>query len=856
MTASLRASPHQDGKEAARDALLALPSPPAPPLTERERAIVVARIDQERSRFLRDVANRLLGAGRLRGALRILEEVRGSLQEEATAAVIGDPKAAERRDREVADLRVRIFSDLPAAERAEADALHGKHRGDPERVVREAAKLRKEGRPLAARRLLSNLLFDPSCPEGPKGAAREGVAALEAEILADLEAGERRTVEEALASPVFGRLEVLASREFLFIGDTDLLARIPERSRYVLDLAYVALTDLAGRVPNPDGDRVTVFFKELWDFAGGIGGGTRIDIGRADPRSRQAVLVSNGLFFHELSHCVFVLHPSMPGWVEGIANFGAAFCASFLKQETDAWHSAKGNLEAFRRDYLEREEAFWRTAPYGPTAGWFLHWIAAHGTRPGGGYDWVRYGRVFRAFAALDPKPSTVAGLARAFGALLAAEFGPGVWDDLRAQRFPVEEGPAVDLSLPDGEAHDRARARRQFLAMDGVGDEERERLLGELGALHGWRVAGPFYPGDRGDGLALGFPPEREAVFDREYPNTRQVSRWFAPGKGGPAVTEDAAGTVAARWAYPEDSVTYGLVEVEVPETTEAWAWVGTEYAWALWVDGRLVEKQEWAQGRMEHDRDRVPLTLEKGRRRVLFKVARAWAATTFSVRFTDREGRGIEGLRCLPAEERPFAAARLPEGKPVFRDEFQRSSLGAPWSAGPGGFSLRNKAARGTDTRGGVPWRKYSVRPGFPQDTPSNSMDLDPKAFRKAGKDLRVDLHLEGSPKVAVTLDAEEAPGGLTGWTVIVVPRGGEAEVRLERYDRLLHLAVEVPLAKGREHTVVIARKDGFVTVVVDGETALDRVSAPPLRRDGLRISTWGADPAITRIEIQGPL
>ncbi len=102
LAGALRASPGQDIKDAARDALLALPVPPAPPLSPKERDIVVARIDEERARFLRDVANRLLDRKKLRGALALLDVVRGSLQEEATAKVKRDPQGGERRARGVA----------------------------------------------------------------------------------------------------------------------------------------------------------------------------------------------------------------------------------------------------------------------------------------------------------------------------------------------------------------------------------------------------------------------------------------------------------------------------------------------------------------------------------------------------------------------------------------------------------------------------------------------------------------------------------------------------------------------------------------------------------------------------------
>ena len=829
---ALRAATEQDHKDAARDELLRLATPPPEPLTDAERGIVVARIDEERARYLRDVANRLLDRKHLRGALRLLSIVKGSLAEEATAKVIGDPKGAERREREVADLRVRIFGDLPPAERKEADAVADAGRGDAPRLLREGDRLRREGKPLGARRVFQEVVLNPAAPEEARARAREQVAALEAAILQDLHADERKAIDEALAQPAFARLTAVASREFVFIGDRDLVARIPERSRFVLDLAYVAITDLAGRVPNPGGDRVTVFFKELWDFAGGIGGGSRIDIGRADPRGKAAVLVSTGLYFHELSHCVFDVDPGFAGWVEGIANFGAAFAAEFLRQETDAWPAATANLDAFRRDFLWREEAYWRMAPYGPSAGWFLHWIDAYGRRPGKGHDWVRYGRLFRAWNSMEPEPWTVPGIARAFGALLVREFGPAAWKDLEAHGFPVEGGPeaaAIDATARPGPG----------------------------GEVTGWRVCGPFYPPERGDGFACVFPPEREARFAREYASPQQVARWHRGGTDGP-VAEDPAGLVEARWAYPEGSVTYGLVDVEVPAATDAWAHVSTAHRWALWVDDRVIERQEWESGRLAYDRDRVPLHLAAGRHRLLFKTALGWLGPSFALRLTDRAGRPIPGMRCLDPEERAFEPSPPAKWKSVFRDDFARAGAGA-WLAGPGGLSFRNKAMRGTDSTGAVPWRKYSVRPGFPQDSPSNQATLDPKVVARTSADVRVEaafaLNNAGHPKVALTLDAEDADGGLTGWTVIVVPEAGGVDVRLERYDRLWALAPGLAVPAAKEHLLAIERRDGFVTVVIDGVYALERISAPALKRRGLRLCTWGPEPAVTRFEALRP-
>ncbi len=874
LSASLRACPDQPGKDAARDVLLALPTPPAPSLTPAERAVVVARIDDERSRYLRDRASALLGAGRLRGALRILEVVRGTLEEESTAKVLGDPKAAERRTREADDLRARILGDLPPEERRRADEAVAETKGDPVRLLRAAEGLRRDRHLLAARRVLTEVVYHGSAPEEPRARARAALATLEPEILADMAPEERKAVDEALGQPAFHRLQALPSLEFIFIGDGDLLARIPERSRYWFDLAYLVLTDLAGRVPNPEGDRVTVFFKELWDFGGGVGGGKRIDIGRADPRGRAAVLVSTGLLYHELSHCVFDL-PGLPGWTEGIANFGAAFCSEVLKQETDPLHSARGNLDAFRRDYLDREERFWRMAPYGPSAGWFLHWIDTRGRVAGGGYDWVRYGRIFRAWSALRPPPETPVAVARTFAHLLAREFGDAVWADLETHRFPLDGGAAevardveerrfllAEARAGDGEAQARlvrdhagtreaAEVLRGRLRADVLGVESRAEALAELGLLEAWRVCGPFLPGEGGDALATPFPPEREARFAAEYPGPRESARWRTPGEDG-NVEREPGGLVTAKWAYPDGTATYALTEVEVPAAVDAWAWITSAHRWSLRADDVLVEFQEWAPGWTVEDRDRVEIRLPAGRSRLLLKVVAEGGAPSFALRLTDRGGRGIAGLRSVPPSEREAPPRGEEKWRTLLREDFARGGPGSGWKSGPGGFAHRNKALRGSDRSGGVPWRKYSVRPGFPQDSPSNSLSLDPRALAKAGEDLRVEIRMEGEAKIALTLDAEEAAGGLTGWTVVLAPRGDGAAVRLERYDRLLHLEPSVPLRQGREHVLVVERVDGFLTVFVDGAVALDRASAPPLRRDGLRISTWGPEPALTRIEV----
>ena len=53
---------------------------------------------------------------------------------------------------------------------------------------------------------------------------------------------------------------------------------------------------------------------------------------------------------------------------------------------------------AFLGDYLERDLEYWRIPNYGPSAGFFLHFIQEHGKAAGGGYEWQRYRKFFRDY--------------------------------------------------------------------------------------------------------------------------------------------------------------------------------------------------------------------------------------------------------------------------------------------------------------------------------------------------------------------------------------------------------------------------------------------------------------------------
>src|SRR5690606_8209958 len=135
----------------------------------------------------------------------------------------------------------------------------------------------KKRRPVA-RELVRTIEFTPELREEAAAARRE----IERAWLQDVPPEQRAEADAARNHPCWARTAARQSHRFVMIGPKTLVDGIVDESLLRFDLAYLYLTDLFGRVPNPDGDRVTVYFKELWEFGGGIGGGKIVDVGRAD----------------------------------------------------------------------------------------------------------------------------------------------------------------------------------------------------------------------------------------------------------------------------------------------------------------------------------------------------------------------------------------------------------------------------------------------------------------------------------------------------------------------------------------------------------------------------------------------
>ena len=275
----MRLSAEDRIKLAIRDAMLGLGRFPIRGISPIEQGIVDRRIAAERRRYLRLIAGRLYDRGSYHGALRIIEAIGGKLAEQSRTAVIGALNDAERTERDRQDTKQRLLDSISEDQKTKArDEMESL--GSTRKLYDRALGHVKKGEYAIARMQLRDLRF--AGDEKLKDEAFRKLNEIEKEWVESTPPDQQAAVDAALNHSAWGRTKSVATMNFILIGPETLIENVDSKSSTRFDLAYVFITDLFGRVPNPGGDRVTVYFKELWDFGGGVGGGKTIDIGRAD----------------------------------------------------------------------------------------------------------------------------------------------------------------------------------------------------------------------------------------------------------------------------------------------------------------------------------------------------------------------------------------------------------------------------------------------------------------------------------------------------------------------------------------------------------------------------------------------
>ena len=858
-------------------ALTTIGKMPPPPLSFEEQSIVRGRIGGERARWLRLVAGRMFDQGKLLGALLLLDEVGGSLQEQADRAVLGALDEAQRATQDRDGIAARVFA-VSKEQQAAVDALAEQHAAGPARLEAGRKLAKDKSQRAVARELIRTLEFTPALREEAK-LAREQI---ERDWLADVPPEERAEADAARNHPSWARTGQRVSHRFVLIGPQTLLDGIPDDSLLRFDLAYLYLTDLFGRVPNPDGDRVTVYWKELWDFGGGVGGGKIIDIGNADPL-QKAMRVDNGLLYHELTHCIDDTTPVYGGLREGLADFGAAFAQMELGQVAGGRAAMGIAARAFLQDYVERDLEYWRIPNYGPSAGFLLHFVTQYG-KSGTGYRWELYRKFFRDYRGCRVKDGRTPTLARAFAFHLVEAFGEAAFADLIRFRWPLQPGDLAairaeqraaqrpadgpDLAEFDGSPVPRDRKARELRREQATLDE----WAPQLGVVRDWWVIGPF----RKDGLdpdTYRWAPEREVDLKARYESFNNNPTWRRPGQK--PVTVDATGWLHFEFSYQDNSAIYALTHVRLEQETTIWVHVRGDDDITLFVDDELIGKHDRAGGpygpwrpgwqTLLPDAASFPVTLGKGRHKLLLKVRNGGGGAGCSVAIASRNGTPLPGWSTdVEPPAKQSNDIEVPDGRKWpqrFRARFDSAGTHKKLDAAVGTWRTRNGALEGAATERGVEWRKYTVRPGFPKDSPSNLAWLPEKATEQLDA-FRLELELPGDsqpPKLGVIVQGDGQRDALSGWTLLLEPDGQQVRAHLERYDQRIYSSDPVPFATDGKKPVVLvleyfARR--FTARLGDQELFHQAPLRPIPGRHRIGIATWGPALRIEGIELRGPV
>lgn len=854
-------------KRTAREQMLDMGPIPAREQTGPEKALVASRIKDEKVRHFRFVIDKLAGKKQYHGVLLLRQAIIDNLE---------DKTEIEREERTIKDLKFRM-THLELEKRKDYQKLVDATK--PEQLPKLSASYRQKGDLVTAAELLRDFDFKSAGDDPKREKTKEDIAKLEAEILAAVPPAEKKQVDEAVNHRIWGDLTTVQSHHFIYIGDKSYVTRIPPKSMLELDLAYIFITDMLDNNPDQDGMRITIFFKELWEFGGGIGGGKTIDIGSVNIKAKE-ISVSNFLFFHELCHCLFDTGMIYKGFIEGVANFGATFAYDAMGYKVESDNNFKSNYDQFVRFYQGRDLSYFRIQNYGPSAGFWLYFAKKYAQDEDGRFDWARYRRFFRLWRKFPIQTDRTVEKIRYFARCLAEVFGPGVIEDLINFRFPIEpdelervRAEVTDLYPAYQEGTEKlarrdfegaleslqkavaagpglevaALAREQILHLcEQTGNKELQaKTRDELGIVMDWRLCGPFYS-EGGQGLFDIYPPETEVDFDKKYDTPMETAKWWL-------AKPRYDGVVGYEFHYPANAAAYGLCYLQVNDDTDAYVHVGSDDGHAVWVNHRLVEKRDESHG-VVMDHDRYPVKLWKGMNKLLIKIQNGSGGLAFLARVTNRKGLAIPGLQVFPTNREPDvppAPTFKPKGK-VFGDDFHsKATIAASWITGCGGWKIQNKEMTGTDTKHNALWRRFLVTPGVEKDSPANMAWLKPKYstdLKDMGMELDLSLNNDGYPKFCAMLDGEGENDGLSGLTLVFLPYDEGMDVRFEWWDQIFYFR-RVKLPKAKVWKLSLNRVDGFVSVTLNGQVFFDRVSLPVLRSQHVGFATFGAEPGITR-------
>ncbi|MEK7485183.1 MAG: hypothetical protein AABZ60_12730, partial [Planctomycetota bacterium] len=357
---------------------------------------------------------------------------------------------------------------------------------------------------------------------------------------------------------------------------------------------------------------------------------------------------------------------------------------------------------------------------------------------------------------------------------------------------------------------------------------------------------------------------------FQKTYPFDRHTGVWRVPHAEKGYVIQKANGWINLDFPYPENTAYYALTHVTVSEDTEALLHARADDTFKAFVNDQLLNSMEdmgtngsdytyyrdrWAE---VPDEMAFPIQLKKGRNKILIKITNEWGACGFVVALSKRNQEPLENIS-FDIEPPPTSVvkAESPKWKKSTVLQFQQKGSEQSVDRKVGNLDIKQKVLVGISTEKQVAWRKYTVRPGFPKDSPSNLFWL-PKNLTQQGEDfmLGVQIICKNIPKFTITFDGEGNSDGLSGWTLIFHEAGGKLQVNLEKYDTIFYESPRTELKKTEEYQVIAEYYQGKLTLQVNEGTLFNQLSIMPITlKESHRIGfcTWGPEVSFKSIVLK---
>lgn len=222
------------------------------------------------------------------------------------------------------------------------------------------------------------------------------------------------------------------------------------------------------------------------------------------------------------------------------------------------------------------------------------------------------------------------------------------------------EEGTVASLeatlarSHPDPTVRARARAEVAFAEWREAEVDELDELEADLRSGLDWRFIGAW-DNDQGKGFDEVLPPERALDLDARYDGALVPITWRRPvyNPVGPEL-ELSKQLTPDEWIVAYATSAFALEE---EGTVELRVTSGSPFK--LWLDGQLIFSARLVSRDLTRDRFVLPLELERGRHRLLVKLAHRTDDISFGLRAT-RDGRPLK-LTPLEPDAAPTGGGRI---------------------------------------------------------------------------------------------------------------------------------------------------------------------------------------------------